>query len=93
MIKDDPQSPLTTERFYATGVTSAVDGWFFTASSDNTLYMLEDLLVAQQSDDSWQSFSLNLTALSAASAVPPATPYGVVSSPEVMPPFDYDQCV
>ena len=86
MIREDLLSP-TSPRFFSSGITSAVDGWWFGGDSSNTLYLLEDLLVAEQGDEAWQGFSLNLTALSGAS---PATPWGVVGAPAAAFPADFN---
>ena len=54
--------------------------------------MLEDLLVARQNEESWQSWSINLTAylgLGVNGKPPPATPYGIVGAPAAMFPADF----
>jgi hypothetical protein len=52
MIKDDPLAAGDDgTRFFSSGITSAVDGWWFGGDSSDTLHMLEDLLVAQQNDE------------------------------------------
>lgn len=54
--------------------------------------MLEDLLVARQNEESWQSWSINLTAylgLGVNGMPPPATPYGIVGAPAAMFPADF----
>jgi hypothetical protein len=88
MIKDDPLAVgERTARFFSTGVTSAADSWWFGGDSSDTLFMLEDLEVAQQNDDSWQSWTLNMTAV--LGVANPAAPYGIVGSPAVLFPPDY----
>jgi hypothetical protein len=88
MIKDDPQSSRSA-KFYSSGITSAVDGWWFGGDSEDTLYMLEDLLVSQQNDETWQSWTLNLTQVLGVSTS--AAPYGIVGSPAYLFPSDYNQ--
>jgi len=87
MIKDDPLSP-NTARFLSSGITSAVDSWWFGGNTDDTLYLLEDLLVSQQNDETWQSWTLNLTKVLGVSS--PAAPYGIVGSPAYLYPSDYN---
>ena len=87
MIKDDPQSP-SSARFFSSGITSAVDSWWFGGNTDDVLYMLEDLLVSKQNDDTWQSWTLNLTQVLGVTS--PAAPYGIVGSPAYLYPSDYN---
>lgn len=54
--------------------------------------MLEDLLVARQNEESWQSWSINLSAylgLGVNGKPPPATSYGIVGAPAAMFPADF----
>ena len=78
MLKTDPLA-AGAPRFLSSGVTSVQDSWWLGGSSDDSLWLLEDLAVAQQDDAAWQTFRLNLTQLMNVSV--PATPYGVVGAP------------
>ena len=80
MLKTDPLA-AGAPRFLSSGVTSIQDSWWLGGSSEDSLWLLEDLAVARQDDAAWQTFRLNLTAVLNVSDGGPATPYGIVGAP------------